>query len=461
MRKPNIILINCDDLGYGDLGCYGSPVNKTPNLDRMAQEGIRFTDYHVMSPVCSASRAALMTGCYPQRLSFPGVLSPGHDKGLHPDEITIADVLKEQGYRTKIVGKWHCGDQPEFLPTNHGFDEYYGLPYSNDMGMQAGREDIHCMPPLPLLRNADVIQEQPDQRGLTERYTEECVKFIRNNRNDPFFLYLAHMYVHVPIFVPQRFLRQSANGGYGGAVECIDWVAGVIFDELRRQGLDDNTIVIFTSDNGSRARGEGGSNAPLRGTKGTTWEGGQRVPCLVRWPGKVPADRVMDELVTSMDFMPTLAKFAGTMPPQDRTIDGKDITALLLGSEDPCSTHECFWYYRGDRLEAVRKGKWKLHFYKSGPYDEPERVMEELYDLASDVAESRNVYDRHPDVVAELTELAEATRRELGDTLTGVEGSARRPVGQVANPRPLTTYDVNHPYIVACYDTPDMPTMAG
>ena len=234
MNKPNIILINCDDLGYGDLACYGSKVNKTPYLDKMAEEGVRFTDCHVMSPVCSASRSALLTGCYPQRVGMPGVLFPGNDIGLHPDEITIGDVLKGQGYRTKIVGKWHVGDQPEFLPTNHGFDEYYGLPYSNDMGIQEKRKNAV---PLPLLRNDEVIQEQPDQRGLTERYTEECVKFIRDQKGGPFFLYLAHMYVHVPLFVPQRFLEQSENGGYGGAVECIDWVAGVIFDELKEQGL--------------------------------------------------------------------------------------------------------------------------------------------------------------------------------------------------------------------------------
>ncbi|MFO7821926.1 MAG: sulfatase [Lentisphaeria bacterium] len=459
MTKPNIILINCDDLGYGDLACYGSPVNKTPALDRMAEEGMRFTDYHVMSPVCSASRAAMMTGSYPQRVGIDGVLFPGDPVGLNADEITIADVLKEQGYRTKLVGKWHCGDQPEFLPTNHGFDEYYGLPYSNDMGIQ-GKPEKHSIP-LPLMRDDDVIQEQPDQRSLTERYTEECVRFIRDNKDDPFFLYLAHMYVHLPLFVPRRFLRQAENGGYGGAVECIDWVAEVIFDELRRQGLDENTMVIFTSDNGSRVRGEGGSNAPLRGTKFTTWEGGQRVPFIVRWPGNVPAGQVCDELVTSMDFLPTLARLTGTWEPQDRIIDGKDIMPLILGEEGAESPHDSLWYYRIGNLEAVRKGKWKLHISKGKAFKEGEPSEPELYDLDADIGEENNIVDDHPDIVKELMAEAENARRELGDNVTGVEGSGKRTVGRVDDPKTLTVYDENHPYIEAAYDTPDTNVMGG
>jgi arylsulfatase A len=461
MSKPNIILINCDDLGYGDLACYGSPLNKTPYLDRMAEEGVRFTDYHVMSPVCSASRAAMLTGCYPQRVGIDGVLFPNDPIGLNLDEVTIGDVLKGQGYRTKIVGKWHCGDQPEFLPTNHGFDEYYGLPYSNDMGIQGKPENHAKRVPLPLLRDDDVIQEQPDQRGLTERYTEECVRFIRDEKDGPFFLYLAHMYVHVPLFVPRRFLKQAENGGYGGAVECIDWVTGVIFDELQRQGLDENTMVIFTSDNGSRGRGEGGSNAPLRGGKFTTWEGGQRVPCIVRWPGNVPAGRVCDELVTSMDFMPTFARMVGTTEPQDRTIDGKDISPLLFGNEGATSPHETFWHYRLGNLEAVRKGKWKLHMAKGKAFNKADESMNELYDLEADIGEENNVFDEHPDIVEELRAVADAARAELGDTITEAEGSGKREVGRVENPVPLATYDENHPYIVAAYDTPDTDVMGG
>ncbi len=457
--KPNIILINCDDLGYGDLGCYGSKVNKTPYLDRMAEEGVRFTDYHVMSPVCSASRSALLTGCYPQRIGMPGVLFPGAEKGLHPDEITIGRMLKGQGYRTKIVGKWHVGDQPEFLPTKHGFDEYYGIPYSNDMGRQQGRKDAV---PLPLIKDDEVIQQQPDQRGLTERYAEQCVRFLRENAEGPFFLYLAHMYVHVPLFVPQRFMEQSGNGGYGGAVECIDWVAGVIFNELKALGLDKDTMVIFTSDNGSRAQDEGGSNAPCRGTKGTTWEGGQRVPCIVRWPGKVPAGRVCDELITSMDYMPTFARLAGTTEPQDRTIDGKDISPLLFGEDGARSPHEAFYYYAGERLQAVRRGKWKLHLAR-GRKVEPKdyQPLEELYDLDADIGESINCFAENPEVVAELMALAEKAREDLGDALLEIEGKGCRPIGIVENPVPLCVYDENHPYIVAEYDNADMSTMCG
>jgi arylsulfatase A-like enzyme len=461
--RPNIILINCDDLGYGDLTCYGSKVNKTPHLDKMAAEGVRFTDYHVTSPVCSASRASLMTGCYPQRVGIMGVLFPADPKGLHQDEITIADVLRGQGYRTKIVGKWHCGDQPEFLPTRHGFDEYYGLPYSNDMGIQGKEENRHKRVPLPLMRNEDIIQQQPDQRGLTERYMEESVRFIRDNAAEsrPFFLYLAHMYVHVPLFVPRRFLEQSDNGGYGGAVECIDWVASVIFHELEQLGLDENTIVMFTSDNGSRARGEGGSNAPLRGTKFTTWEGGQRVPFIIRWPGRIEGGRVCDELISSMDLMPTLARITGTTEPQDRKIDGKDISALIFGEEGAKSPHESFYYYRHENLEAVRKGKWKLHFAKGKAFGKEGETMLELYDLESDVGESNDVAAEHPEIVKELQEVAEQARRDLGDKLTDVEGSGRRPFGISENPQPLARYDENHPYIVAYYDRADTDVMGG
>ena len=361
MSKPNIVLINCDDLGYGDLACYGSKVNKTPALDRMAAEGMKFTDFYMASPVCSASRAAMMTGCYPQRVGIQGVLFPGADIGLNPSEITVAKLLKGEGYATKIVGKWHCGDQPEFLPTRHGFDSYFGLPYSNDMGRQAGREDPNRFPPLPLLLDEEVIQEQPDQTSLTERYLDESIRFIRANKSGPFFLYLAHMYVHLPLYVPDHFLRQSENGSYGAAVECIDWVAGAILRELEFQGLDDNTLVIFTSDNGSRADGRGGSNAPLRGTKFQTWEGGMRLPCIMRWPGQIPSGSVCSEIAASIDFLPTLAGLGGAQPPADRVIDGKDIRSLMLGEEGASTPHEEYFFYRGLNLDAVRVGKWKLH----------------------------------------------------------------------------------------------------
>jgi arylsulfatase A-like enzyme len=449
-----VILINCDELGYGDLGCYGSEVNRTPHLDRMAAEGVRFTDFYMASPVCSPSRGAMMTGCYPPRIHFGEfegrwVLFPGQPLGLHPDEKSIATLLRERGYATMHVGKWHCGDQPEFLPTRHGFDHYYGLPYSNDMGRQLrSNGEISERPPLPLLRDEDVIQAQPDQAALTERYVEECVRFLRANRERPFFLYLAHMYVHLPLYAPDRFLKQARNGPYGAAVECVDWAAGVLLDELRRLGLDADTLVIFTSDNGARGD-HGGSNGPLHGRKGTTWEGGQRVPCIARWPGRVPAGRECREVATSMDFLPTLARLAGGEPPADRIIDGRDIRPLLFGEAGAVSPHEAFYYYLLDRLEAVRMGKWKLHVRRG------EEEVKELYDLEADIGETRNLYAAHPDVVRAIETLAQRCREDIGDSAVGIEGANRRPCGRVENPDTLTHYDPDHPYIVACYDITD------
>lgn len=456
--QPNIILINCDDLGYGDLGCYGSTVNRTPNLDRLASEGMRFTDFYMASPICTPSRGGMMTGCYPPRIGFGDfegqwVLFPGQGVGLNPDERTMPRLLKEAGYATAHVGKWHCGDQPAFLPTRHGFDHYFGLPYSNDMGRQRGREQG---PPLPLLRDERVVQQQPDQRGLTERYTQECVDFIEAHHDRPFFLYLAHMYVHVPLFVPRQFLDRSANGAYGAAVECIDWSTGVLMHTLRRLGLDENTWVVFTSDNGSRARGEGGSNGPCRGHKGQTWEGGQRVPCLMRWPGRIPAGAVCDAITRSIDFLPTFAAIAGASEPggDGRVIDGVDLRGLMFRDGSP-PPNDTFFYYLSNRLEAVRIGDWKLHFGKRG---EP---IHELYNLRDDVGETRNRYDEQPDIVARLSAAADAIRRDLGDEATGITGTGCRPIGRVDNPKPLTEYREDHPYMIAMYDLPDMPTLAG
>jgi arylsulfatase A-like enzyme len=450
--RPNVILVNCDDLGYGDLGCYGSARNRTPVLDSLAAGGTRFTDFYMASPVCSPSRGGMLTGCYPRRIGFElfdnnaTVLFPGHATGLSAGEVTIAALLSKQGYATKIVGKWHCGDQPEFLPTRRGFDDYYGLPYSNDMGRQVGRE--HQMPPLPLISGQEVVEAQPDQASLTERYVEQCVRFIRANRARPFFLYLAHMYVHLPIYVQEHFARQSANGRYGAAVACIDWSVGVLMHELRRLGIADNTLVLFTSDNGSRNRDEGGSNAPLRGTKATCWEGGQRVPLIAYWPGVVPAGRVSAEIVASMDLLPTLAGLAGSSAPDDRPIDGRDIGNLLLGRTDR-SGRETFLYFRAGWLSAVRRGGWKLHVSREGT------PVRELYNLREDVGETTNLVGAQPGVIREIEGIIESVRDDIGDRLVGADGANCRPPGKAADPRPLTDFDPSCPYYMAEYDLPD------
>lgn len=451
MEPPNILLINCDDLGYGDPGCYGSTFHETPNIDRLANEGLRLTDFYMASSVSSPSRAAMLTGCYPPRVEcgdFDGsvVLFPGGATGLNPTEQTIARGLSQRGYATALVGKWHCGDQPEFLPTRHGFDHYYGLPYSNDMGMMKTRPQ--CRTPLPLLHGESVIQEQPDLGGLTERYVEEAVHFMRSSRGRPFFLYFAHLHPHLPHLTAPVFEAASRNGPYGAAVACIDWATGALMAELKRLAIEERTLVIFTSDNGSRARGEGGSNGPLRGTKASSWEGGFRVPCLIRWPGRVPAGSVNGSIVSSIDFLPTLTALTGAPPPK-RKIDGLDCSALWLGEarEGP---RETFFYYSKHKLSAVRHGPWKLHVHR-GLWGEDQEVAE-LYNLSSDIGETNNVYAQHPAVVGQLTALLDSCRAELGDDFRGLPGPERRPKGRVANPVTLTTYDPTHPYMIASYD---------
>ena len=444
--KPNVILINCDDLGYGDLGCYGSKINKTPALDRLANEGTRFTDFYMASPVCSPSRGAMLTGCYPPRIGFgdfdgSAVLFPGQGVGLNRSETTIANILKNNGYKTKIIGKWHCGDQPEFLPLNYGFDEYYGLPYSNDMGRQRGKRVIY--PPLPLIEGNDVIQQQPDQRALTERYVEHSLKFISENKNGPFFLYLAHMHVHLPLYAAETFVNESQNGDYGACVMAIDWAMNCITRKLEEEGLTENTIIIFTSDNGSRGD-NGGSNLPLRGTKQQTWEGGMRVPFIMNWPGKIPA-RACGDIVSSIDLLPTLATLCGIDHKPDNKIDGIDLSNLVLGNDNPLK-RETFFYYRQNDLEAVRCGDFKLHARKK-----PEEVNL-LYNLREDIGETNNVYDDHPEIVLKLKNLLDECRFDLGDAASGIKGENVREIGRVLNPKPLTEYDENHPYIIALYD---------
>ncbi len=446
---PNVLFIYVDDLGYGDLGCYGSETNHTPRLDRMAAEGIRFTDFYSASPVCSPSRAALMTGCYPRRVGLNsgyagrGVLFPADPIGLHPKENTIGDVLKQAGYATALIGKWHLGDQGPFLPTKHGFDTYFGLPYSNDMLPTHMNNAKHQFPPLPLMRGEEVCEVDPDQMNLTDRYLVESLRFIRQQAaaDRPFFLCLSHYYVHLPLYVPQRFMGLDQSRAYAGAVEHVDATSGVLLDTLAELGIDDNTLVVFTSDNGSNGR-NGGSNTPLRGFKGSTWEGGMRMPCIMRWPSRIPAGCTCPALTTMMDLLPTFAALAGAEPPADRTIDGQDMTQMLTDPENADTKHSFFAYYapKGE-LAGVRAGKWKLRLADT-----------ELYDLENDVGEQHNVSEDHPDVVKQLSDLAENIRADLGDAATGESGTGCREPGYVNDNKPLTNVSCYDPAVRALYD---------
>ena len=420
-RPPNFVFLFADDLGYADLGCYGSEKIATPNLDRMAAEGIRFNDFYTGEPVCTPTRAALMTGCYPKRVGLHRhVLFPTSKTGLNPSEITVARVLKDQGYATMCIGKWHLGHHPEFLPTRHGFDAYYGIPYSNDMPTptpDGGKGVV-------LLRDEKVIEHPTDQATLTERYTAEAVKFIKANRDRPFFLYLPHTFPHEPLYVSERFKGKSKGGLFGDVVECIDWSCGEILAAIKQAGIDEQTLVLFTSDNGPA----GHPAPPLRGGKGSTWEGGMRVPFIARWPGKVPAGAACAEQASVMDILPTFAGLAGARLPTDRVIDGKDIGPLVSGRPGARTPHEAFFYYSayGD-LSAVRSGQWKLHIKtpasRASAKEKDAAPVPALYDLSADVGEQTNVAADHPDVVERLTKMAAEFDAQL-------EKDAR-PAGQV------------------------------
>lgn len=420
-QPPNVVLIFTDDQGYEDLGCFGSPLISTPHLDRMAAEGRKFTSFYSANSVCSPSRAALLTGCYPTRVSVPGVLFPRHDTGLNPDEITIADVLKERGYATACIGKWHLGHKPSLLPTRQGFDSYYGIPYSNDMtidpaatlddeivfraGMTRERLVGTENPPknwVPLMRDEAVIEYPADQTTLTKRYTEEALQFIEENVEKPFFLYLPHTMPHIPLFASEAFRGTSRRGLYGDTIEEIDWSVGQILQALKDHGIDERTLVIFTTDNGpwKLNKGRGGSAYPLRGYKFSTLEGGMRVPCLMRWPGRIPAGTVTDTVAATIDLLPTLAKLAGGEPPSDRVIDGRDIWPIMAGLPEAQTPHEFYYFYKGQRLEAVRSGPWKLR--RVGKTRREEASVA-LYHLGDDITESVNLAEKHPDKVAELT----------------------------------------------------------
>jgi arylsulfatase A len=440
-HPPNVVIIFCDDMAYADISPFGGNT-RTPNLARMTREGMRFTDFYVAQAVCSASRAALMTGCYPNRVGILGALGPRSRIGINSNEVTLAEVLKGRGYATAIYGKWHLGDAPQFLPTRHGFDEYFGLPYSNDMWPFHPVNPTNY-PPLPLYENEKVVQLMPDQTQLTTWYTERAVSFIERNKERPFFLYVPHNMPHVPLFVSKKFAGKSDGGLYGDVIQEIDWSVGEILRALKRNGVDDNTLVVFMSDNGPWLLygNHAGSAMPLREGKATTFDGGVRVPCVMRWPGKIPAGSVCREMAWTMDLLPTIARLAGTNAPTDHIIDGKNIWPLMSGQPGAKTPHEAYNYYWDRGLEAVRSGKWKLHFQHEynhpaprGGEGKPGKIVKEkiglaLFDLESDVSEAHDVAAKFPDVVARLQQLAEQARTDLGDSLTKRVGQNLRPAG--------------------------------
>jgi arylsulfatase A-like enzyme len=460
-RPLNVVLIFTDDQGYGDVGVYGATEFATPNLDRLAAEGMRFTNFYASQGVCSASRASLMTGAYAERVSIRGALSPAAEVGINPGEVTIAEMLKDLGYATGMVGKWHLGHHREFLPLQHGFDEYLGLPYSNDMwpvdydGNPVTSGNKSQYPLLPLIDGnevVDTIVDLRDQATLTTRYTERAVQFIENHRDEPFFLYLAQSMPHVPLGVSQRYRGSSEQGMYGDVIQEIDWSVGEVLDALERLGLDDETLVIFTSDNGPWLNygNHAGSTGPLREGKGTAFEGGPRVPALMRWPGRITPGSVTDRIASTIDLLPTIAAITGAKLPENE-IDGVNILPLLEGDETAVPRNTFYFYYMGE-LRAVREGKWKRvyeHRTRSyvgvepgrdghpGPYAFP-TAPDALYDLDADVGETTDASAAHPEIVQRLDSLAELARRDLGDGLTEREGSQVRPPGRRGFDRPDT-----------------------
>jgi arylsulfatase len=459
--KPNIILIFVDDMGYSDMSCYGATQYTTPNLDRMASRGIRFTNFLSAQAVCSASRAGLLTGCYPNRIGISGALMPDAEIGLNSSEETIAEILKKTDYKTGAIGKWHLGHHRQFLPLQHGFDEYLGLPYSNDMwpvyfdgsrNIPKEYERKLNYPELPLIRNNDKIREVRtlnDQAALTTLYTETAVDFIKKNKNNPFFLYLAHSMPHVPLAVSSRFKGKSEQGLYGDVMMEIDWSVGEIMGALEKYGLSKNTLVIFTSDNGPWLNfgNHAGSAGGLREGKGGSFEGGQRVPCLITWPGYIQEGIVCNKLASTIDILPTIAAITNS-PLPEKKIDGVNILPLLLGDENANPRNSFLYYYHRNSLEAVRKGDWKLVFqhpgrsymgFKPGADGFPGAVdgnfqfEESLYDLRRDPGERYNVKKYYPGVVAELMNLADEARIDLGDDLQKVKGQNSRLPGRLNN----------------------------
>ncbi len=471
---PNVILIFVDDLGYADLGCFGAKDIRTPHIDRLAAEGSKFTSFYVGQAVCTASRAALLTGAYPNRVGMGGALNHTSTTGIHPREKLLSNLCQDRGYATGIFGKWHLGHHQPFLPTRRGFDEWFGIPYSNDLG------PLHPvtpgLPSLPLYDQEEIVEADPDQAQFTQRFTARAVSFIERNRAKPFFLYLAHVMPHVPIFASEKFRGTSARGLYGDVVQELDWSVGEIMAALRRHGLDERTLVLFSSDNGPwTSYGEhAGSAGPFREGKLTVFEGGQRTPLIARWPGRVAAGRSADQLIAAMDLHATLAAVVGA-PRPDVKQDGLDLTPLLLG-EAGAKGREEFWYYSTNDLHAVRQGDWKLHVPHEyltliagpGRGGKPsnfgqivpgasgsiqnsglrgiasrhgykfEHIGLALYDLKADPGETRDVAADHPEIVARLQQVAAAARADLGDAATGIKPTHARPVGEARPVLPIS-----------------------
>ena len=458
-KQPNFIIFFCDNLGYGDIEPFGSKVNRTPNLNRMAQEGRKFTSFYVTSGVCTPSRASIMTGCYPQRVGMHlnprdgNVLRPISPYGLNPTEITIAEILKEQGYKTGIIGKWHLGDQVPFLPMAQGFDYFFGIPYSDDMTQDVGRRlgdryDGNHWPALPLMLNNKVIEEGVDRNLLTKRYTEKAIDFIEENKERPFFLYLPQAMpgsTKTP-FASDSFRGKSKGGPWGDSVEELDWSIGQIMDELISLGIDKNTLLIFTSDNGAPMTSDNssieiGTNKPLFGRGYTTADGAFRVPTIMWWPGTVPKGTICKDFATTMDILPTFAAFAGTKSPIDRIIDGFDNRSLILGKRGAKSPYKVFYYYNADQLQAVKSGPWKLFvpladFVQHPHFKKGEAATPLLFNVEEDISSAHNVADKHPDIVGRLMLLAEKGRRDLGDF--NIPGSNQRKAGKVDQAVPVS-----------------------
>jgi arylsulfatase A len=455
--RPNIVVISIDDLGYADIGPFGSTQNRTPELDRMAKEGRKLTSFYA-APVCSPSRAALMTGSYAKRcLPIPHVLFPADTLGLSTKEVTVAEMLKDAGYATAIIGKWHLGDQPEFLPNQQGFDLHFGLPYSNDMGPAADgtKSDLgkplpqpntaknrKGQPPLPLLRNGKVVKRilPDDQQSLVEIYTDEAVKFIEEKKAAPFFLYLPHNAVHFPIYPGKTWAGKSPHGIYADWVEEVDWSVGRVLDCIRQHNLAERTFVLFTSDNGGTARA---SNTPLRGHKGSTLEGGVRVPTIAWWPGKIPAGTSTDAITGMHDILPTAAAMSCAKLPTDRKLDGVDLTAQLMGDAGIPPAHDTFFYFNGLHLNAVRQGDWKLQVAMGKEITEKEKAfIPQLYNLKEDIGELRNLASEQPDIVARLQALIGEMDKDLGTRTLGI---GCRELGRVATPKPILPHDAPSP----------------